>query len=314
MTFQIEWWILPPALGLLALALASLRGWSTAGTSARAEACSRVVIALVAVAIGLRPCATDEVEVITPSQVDLVVLLDRTASMGARDHEGGERMAGAGQDLVALTSAAGANVSVIVFDDDARLAVPFTTDTRTLGTFFETVGWRPSAKATGSDISVAVDLAGQVLRDAAANRPDHTRFLVYAGDGEQTADTAPASFAPLAELVSDALVLGYGTARGGTMPTTPGGDDVVRVDGAPARSTIDEEALRAIADDLGGSYEHRASASALPTFAEAEARTQARVVPGREYYWMFALAGTPFLLHLLAVAVLSARTAREELR
>ncbi|WP_235736271.1 VWA domain-containing protein [Nocardioides alcanivorans] len=209
---------------------------------------------------------------------------------------------------------AGSRVAVIVFDDDARLAVPFTTDVTTLAAFWETVGWRPSAKASGSDVSVAAELAEHVLRRAAEERPDHERYVVYVGDGEQTAEAAPASFAPVQELVSGALVLGYGTPSGGRMTVSDDSDEPIRIDGKVQLSKIDESALKAIAEQVGGEYAHRAAAGDLPELvASGPTETATETVPGDEYYWIVAVVAVGGLLWLLWVSVAGLRSAREEL-
>lgn len=310
-----EWVVLVGAVPLLVWTVIQVAGSRRSDGPALAAAWSRVVVAAAIVAIGLRPTAVDEVEVPVPGTTDVVLLVDRTASMGASDAVGGRsRIEALGDDLAELViGTGGANVSVIVFDDDARVTVPSTTDATAVATHLRTLGWRPSAKATGSDISVAFDTARDVLEASAASALEHRRFVVYAGDGEQTADAVPASFAPLSELLDGALVLGYGTEDGGPMPIAPGETEQVTLDGEVQRSVIDEENLRAIATDLGGDYLHRTGAGDLPAFAEAEASTATELQPGTEYHWWIALAASGFLLHLLIGAVLELRQVREEL-
>lgn len=318
MSAQPVWVVLVVAVAaLLVVGWSALREWRPSSRGQRGALLARVVIALLAVGIGLRPTAMHEVEVPVPSTTDLVLLVDRTASMGALDGAAGRaRIEAAGEDLAELVRrTAGANTSVIVFDDAARVAVPFTTDATSVATFLRTVGWRPSAKATGSDISVAVELAESVLSTAREEHPEHRRFLVYAGDGEQTQDRAPGSFAGLAEGLSGSLVLGYGTRGGGPIPVAPGEQETVTIAGEEQVSRIDEAALARIAEEIGGDYVHRTGPAGLPTLAEPGATgSRIEVQPGAEYYWVLALAAVPFLLVLLAVAVRGSRVAREELR
>ncbi|MFC6152304.1 vWA domain-containing protein [Nocardioides yefusunii] len=280
----------------------------------RGAALSRLLVALAVVGIGLRPTATEQVEVPVPSTTDLVVLLDRTASMAALDAAGGRsRIEAAGDDLAALVTATrGAEVTVVVFDDDARVAVPTTTDATAVGSFLRSVGWRPSVKATGSDVSVAVDLTSQLLTAMQAADPDHERYLVYAGDGEQTQSAAPSSFAELADLVDGALVLGYGTEQGAPMPVAPGETEQVSVDGEVQLSKIDEKNLNTIAADLGAPYLHRTDGGELPEFASAEHRTRSELEAGAEYHWWIALGAFPFLVHLMVLAVRDLREVRRE--
>ncbi|WP_166390153.1 VWA domain-containing protein [Nocardioides ochotonae] len=316
MSVQPVWPVLVLAAVALVLSCWSLRDWRSSSGMQRGALAARVVLALLAVGIGLRPTGLHEVEVPVPSTTDLVLLVDRTASMGALDGPAGRaRIEAAGEDLAELVQqTAGANTTVIVFDDVARVAVPFTTDAAAVSTYLRTVGWRPSAKATGSDISVAVELAEQVLRSARAEHPEHQRYLVYAGDGEQTQDGAPGSFGSLREGLTGSLVLGYGTAEGGAMPVAPGEQRLVEIEGEEQVSRIDGAALSRIAEELGGQYLHRTGPGSLPTLTRGPTSARVELQPGEEHYWVLALAAVPFLLHLLAVAVWGSRAAKEEQR
>ncbi|MBC9734020.1 vWA domain-containing protein [Nocardioides marmotae] len=315
MTWQPDWWLVlttaAAAITFAAIAARRRRG-SPRGT--RARDLVQVVVALGLVLVALRPSGQHEREVPAENAVDLVVMLDRTASMGAMDHAGGRsRMEGAAEDLVQLVAgAAGAHVSVIVFDDTARLLVPATTDVRSVVTTLGTVGWRPSAKAMGSDVSVGVELAHETLTKLAAQRPGNDRALVYAGDGEQTQSTARGSLAALAELVDEAWVLGYGTSAGGVMPVAPGASELVSRDGVEQRSVLDEETLQEMAEELDGSYVHRTGGGTLPDVARPAGSAARELVPGADYYWVVALVLVPPLLVCLAVAVRRWRAVKEE--
>ncbi|MBM9461783.1 VWA domain-containing protein [Nocardioides sp. zg-536] len=314
MTWQSEWWLVALTVaGLAAIVVATAKDWGRASRAGGVTGAVRVLVAAGLVVIALRPSGEQEVETPVAVAADVVVMLDRTASMGALDHRGGRsRMEGAGEDLAALVAdAAGAHVTVITFDDTARVLVPATTDVNSVVTTLRTVGWRPSAKATGSDVSVGVDLAREVLVRAAELRPGNRRMIVYAGDGEQTQAAARASFAPLADLVHEAWVLGYGTSAGGVMPIAPDDSALVTRDGVQQRSVIDEDALRGIAEELSGTYAHRSGADGLPDTTVQAAGPERELVPGAEHYWIVALALVPFLLAHLVVAVRRWREIKE---
>ncbi|HTW18322.1 MAG TPA: VWA domain-containing protein [Nocardioides sp.] len=317
MMLQPIWPILISAVVLLAAtAVWAWRHWPRQSRGSRLTSVLRILLAVAAVVVGLHPVGALQVEVPRERPVDIVVVLDRTTSMGAQDWERERpRMSGAAADLDELIrTVAGSRVAVVVFDDEARLAVPFTTDATTLSGFWRTAGWRPSTKASGSDISVAAGLTTQVLREAKEERPGHSRYLIYLGDGEQTAETPPASFAPARELVSGALVLGYGSRAGGPMTTSPESAELIRLDGEVQLSRIDEGALKAIAEQLGAEYRHRTSLGDLPELTtEGAAPIVTETVPGQEYYWIVALAAALGLLALIGLCVTGIRSAREEL-
>lgn len=317
MILHPSWSVLAPAVLLtVATVLWAVRGWRGQPVSLKVASAARVMLALLCVGVGLGPSTAVQVDVPREANADVVLMVDRTASMGAEDYDGDQsRMTGVVQDLDRLTSDWSAvNVSVLVFDDDAQIAVPFTTDMTAVNGYLQSMGWRPSTKAAGSDISIGVDLADQLLTEAAEAHPDRQRYLVYAGDGEQTRSDAPASFDKLADLITDALVLGYGTEQGAVMPVAPGSDQVIEIGGRKQRSRADPAALRKIADQLRARYLARPGPNDPPglvTQPSGGGRTEQR--PGEAYYWALALGAVPPLLYLLWLAVSAARAAREEL-
>jgi Ca-activated chloride channel family protein len=104
-----------------------------------------------------------------------------------------------------------------------------------------------------------------------------------------------------------ALVLGYGTAKGGVMPIRqvppdqlpPSEEDARPLipdprTGKPARSRLDETTLRDIATELGGTYVHSDGEADMRELAAEVTRAAYAdlepVDPDRELRWMWALA------------------------
>ncbi|QXT63602.1 VWA domain-containing protein [Tessaracoccus palaemonis] len=315
MTVTPLWWLiaLVAALAIVWLIAGISHGALRTGPWLRGFA----VLALVAV-IATQPAlaATDE-PAEAPAGLDVVLVIDRTTSMGAEDYDGDRpRMDGVAADVTELVSRLGAaRYSAIVSDNEATQALPWTTDARAVTSLAQTVGWRDESYGTGSDIAAAEPLATQLLSDSAATRPEAHRLLVYLGDGEQTSPEAPSSFAPAAAYLDGALVLGYGTTEGGRMRTTPDSDEYVTRDGSPQISRIDEDNLRQIAAQLGGGYEHRTApgvfASDLPAAAVAVSGDDAA---GRSLAWIAAAAALLPLLWGLSVCVRHWRRSREDVR
>ncbi len=255
------------------------------------------VLALMA-AIALQPAIAGSEDTPTPTATDVVLLIDRTTSMGAADHNGQRpRMEGVAADVGDLVAAMpSARYTVVVMDNDARVEVPWTTDTTAVVTFAETMGWREETYGIGSDISVGKPLAEQLLSASAESRPQARRFLVYLGDGEQTMDSSPASFDTLAPLLTGSSVWGYGTEQGGQMTLRRDTDELVERDGVPQLSMIDETTLQQIAEDLGGTYNHRTGPGGLDFWSDGTGQSTGETgTPDR------SLSG---LLALMAAAVL----------
>lgn len=237
----------------------------------------RVAIALAFVVVLLRP-GIGEAEVATQvADVDVIVVLDRTRSMAALDHDGREpRIRGAQDDLRALADALpGARLAMLSFGAEARLTLPFTTDASAFESAVETIELEGPQEGEGSRADRPAAELQEVLERAAEQRPDRRRIVVYVGDGE---DTAPAgadqSFDDVADLVSGGVVLGYGTAEGAAMPAD---DDLdgdrghvtdPETDGT-AISRADLDNLRGIAEELDVPFRHRTGPGGIDAVVES---------------------------------------------
>lgn len=232
----------------------------------------RALSALLIVASVLAPQFAHQEPPSPPTGADVVLLVDRTTSMGARDHAGGQpRMAGVAADIAEIVAALpNSRFAVITSDNQARISAPWTTDTAAVVTLGETMGWREEGYGTGSDIAAGAPLAEELLRTSAAARPEAERYLFYFGDGEQIAPYEPASFAALADLLDGARVFGYGTDKGGVMALRVDTDELVTRGGVAQLSRLDEARLRAIAGQLGGVYQHRSASGGLSLPAAPE--------------------------------------------
>lgn len=288
MTLSPSWPLLAAAAAVLAWHL-----WASRDSLGSRATWLRGLTILLLGAVALQPTITDGDESPTPTATDVVLVIDRTTSMGAQDYDGQRpRLDGVAADINALVSAMpSARYTVVVMDNDARVAVPWTTDTAAVATFAETMGWREESFGIGSDISVGKPLAEQLLSDSAQTRPQARRFLLYFGDGEQTLEASPGSFASLSPVLTDSMVLGYGTTEGGTMALRPDTDALVERDGVPQISRIQEDALQTIADQLGGEYRHRTAPGGLDFWADgAGAATGETGSPAYSLTWLLAIA------------------------
>lgn len=311
MTFDVQ----PAALALVTVALVvtlwwQRRMWRDIHTWLRLMAL--VLLAGVALQPGFEHASGEE----APTGMDVVLLVDRTTSMAAQDYDGNRpRIEGVAADVEALVGTMpGARYTVVTSDNEARVAAPWTTDGAAVITLARTIGWREEGLGTGSDIAAGLPLAKQLLQDSAAERPGVRRYFVYLGDGEQISKHSPASFAPLRELIDDALVLGYGTSAGGVMAMHVGTDELVTRDGAPAKSKIDEAALRTIAEQTGGSYQHRTAPGALEGWAPAAGASVSEAAHrDTSLAWWLAVGAATMWCADLAVAARRMRGAKEEL-
>lgn len=231
----------------------------------------RIAIAVTFVIVLLRP-GFGTADVPTQlSDVDVLVVVDRTRSMAALDHAGAKpRIEGVRADLAALAEELpGARFAMIGFGAQGRLVLPFTTDVSAFESAVETLDLERPREGDGSSTARPVAEMVEVLERAAERRPDRRRVVVYVGDGEDTASAGDSpSFEQVADLVVGGAVLGYGTTDGAQMPAADDLDlDAGYVDdpetGEPAISRADLERLQEIADELDVDFLHRTGTGGL---------------------------------------------------
>lgn len=209
------------------------------------------------------------------STVDVWFVVDTTSSAVARDHPGGRpRMDGYRQDIPQIAQALpGARFALVTFDSAARTTMPLTTDVNALETAVETMRQEVTLYSTGSSITVAQDHLREALTRTRESRPGRAQVVFYLGDGEQTNGEAPTPFT-LDDLVDGGAVLGYGTAEGGPMVSRSSlgieEGDITTADGETAISQASEADLRAVAEQLGVPYVHRAGGDIGPALAETD--------------------------------------------
>jgi Ca-activated chloride channel family protein len=208
------------------------------------------------------------------TDIDILVVVDRTRSMAALDYQAAPRINGVKQDLTALSDALpGARFGLMTFGADATLELPFTSDTSTFATAVDTLRLEGPFDGTGSQTDRPLQAMQSVLERADEQHPDRRRIVVFVSDGEETGGSEPASYSGLEDLVDGGIVLGYGTDEGAKMPTA---DDLSAKDGyvydqesgEDAVSRIDEDNLEAIADQLGIDYQHRTRPGGMDTVAQ----------------------------------------------
>lgn len=218
------------------------------------------------------------------SDVDVIVVVDRTRSMAALDYDGRQpRLLGAEQDLQELAAGLpGARFAMIAFGTEARQVLPLTTDASAFDAAVQTIDLEGPQEGDGSQAERPAAVLAETLARAKDADPGRRRVVVYVGDGEDTSPVgtgdqpAPADgFASLREEVSGGVVLGYGTTNGAVMPTddplAPGADSgnyvVDSSTGQSAVSRADLDNLREVADQLGVPFEHRTSPGGMDDVA-----------------------------------------------
>ncbi len=277
MTFaRPDWlWLLVPAALCLGFAWAACRrrrtmaaGWpalaAKPGRRALKSTCFVCAVAALALAgagphLGIgKPDASSK----TPSRLRLMVVLDCSRSMLARDVPP-DRL-GAAKRLVldVLSRLPGLDVGLVGFAGRAWLACPPTPDRAGLALFLD--GLTPeTAPLGGTDPATGLEAAGLAL---AGVRP---AAVLLVTDGQATVASAGPARTPLPPGVP-VIAVAVGSDRAATVPG-PGGEVLRDAAGSPVAAGVDYPALAALAAATGGAAYRLAPDAPWPAAAIAAA-------------------------------------------
>lgn len=230
--------------------------------SRRSTARSDVAVLLLAVlAVGLLVAALTRPQVLhhrrTPvfAQQDLVVLLDRSVSMRARDirpSRTGRALAELRRFLQRKPDAID-RVGLVAFAGTPLVLSSLTSDVDSLLFYLDWVGEDPSI-LYGTDVGAALSSALDVVRRAP--RPARTMFLVIS-DGEDNGGTLDRAVAAVRAEGIPVHCIGIGSDDEARLPlAAPGGrDGFLRDDaGRLVTTRFSEATLRSLASATGGRY------------------------------------------------------------
>lgn len=244
------------------------------------------------------------------TNADVLFVVDTTGSISAEDYNGNRpRLEGVRADVVDIaTHFPGARYSLITFDTDASLELPWTTDLGALTSLVEVVDQERTAYSQGSRLDVATEMTSAAL-GRSAKSGDRLRYVFFFSDGEQSEQRSFA-FAGVGRQIAGGAVLGYGTERGAKMRDFWGRSSSIGNDGyiydyatgEDAVSRIDERNLRTVADQLGVTYVHRTEPGGVEQLTQAAAAGAKQRFTDRD---SGALQGSRHLGWVLGFAVLA---------
>jgi Ca-activated chloride channel family protein len=291
----------------LSLFLGNGRPSVVVGSSAR-TALLTLALALVVVALAGPRVGTDIAET-RAGGLDLVVALDVSASMAARDVPP-DRLERARFAVARMAEARPTDrLALVVFAGEAALLSPLTRDGGAFRLFLDAAG-PDIVGSAGSEPARALEVAASAFDPGESTRP-RAILLVTDGENPNVEDRDQD-----AELVSNALrregiavlALGVGTAEGGTIPL-PGGR--IKRDGAGAvvNTRLDRSALGRLAgeDVFDVSAESaQALARRLDDIAGAGGSIERVPTVAERYQWPLAVALAGLILERLLAALAGA--------
>jgi Ca-activated chloride channel homolog len=242
-----------------------------------------------------------------PAGPDVVLCLDVSRSMRARDLEP-DRLGTAQREIVTLTQQAfGARLGLVVFAGTAQLAVPLTADLESVAVL--AVAMDPSSVARGgSDLGAAIDTASAALERSHAVAGS----MVVLTDGEDFSGAARAAAERARARGIIVHCLGFGTSAGSKIVVdTPDGEVFLRdATGADVVTTLDVGSLAAVAEAGGGTFAVAAPDALARLYAQSllpRAESVAALDPDREHAHRFQWPLLAALLFWMLASVMPQR-------
>jgi Ca-activated chloride channel family protein len=278
--------------------------------------CGGLLFALLAL---LEPLVGAAGTTLTPKGADVVLVLDVSRSMLARDSSP-TRLRAAQREIEALTKeAAGDRLALVLFAGAARRLVPLTRDLESLRALLEGVGPESVAQG-GSDVEAGLDTALAALAAGASGEPGGRRddaAIVLLGDGEELQGSGLAAAQRCRARGVVVHALGFGSREGSkiALAAEPGREAFLRDRaGRDVVSALDAAALARLAEATGGTYADAASSrNALVDLVRGKIEPHARAALAAadrseradRFQWPLAVA---LLLFALASRWSDART------
>jgi Ca-activated chloride channel family protein len=265
---------------------------------------SAYTMALVFFAIALaQPQCGEKAEVAKRRGIDVVVALDASKSMYARDVTP-SRLERAKLELTSLLdSLKGDRVGLVVFAGDAFIQCPLTSDYAAAKLFLRAVD-PESMPQGGTNIGAALLLSRHVLENADRGAKD--RVVVLLSDGEDLTGDITEGIDSLKEFGARVLAIGIGSDSGEPIPLLNKSGDVVgyRKDenGVTVISHLDRAGLTHIASATSGEFFYQPRGVAMgdvvkiiDTLQKSELESRVTMKYG-EAYQPFVAVGLAFLV------------------
>ncbi|MGQ9887923.1 MAG: VWA domain-containing protein [Aggregatilineales bacterium] len=216
-----------------------------------------------------RPTWGTDVEAIETQGVSVMIVLDVSRSMLARDVLPSRLEHAKLSVLNLIEKLAGSEIGLILFAGQPLIQFPLTTDTRTLGPFVNAAS-ADSISQQGTNLADALLLA---VSSFDQKRPTAKNVVVISdGEGHRGNPLDAAAEAAAADIKVHAV--GYGDPAGAPIPVLDSAGRIAgyrtNPDGSLVLSRLDEETLREIANRAGGLYQ-RADSDNAAISAVAEA-------------------------------------------
>jgi Ca-activated chloride channel homolog len=236
-----------------------------------------------------------------PRGTDLVLCLDVSRSMRARDLAASSRLTRAREEISELVDQLGGDrLGLVVFAGEAKILSPLTRDADAIATL-ATAADELSVGRGGTDLGAAIELARGMFRAAESERA----AIVVLSDGEDHGGGGRAAAQAAREAGLRVHCIGLGTEGGAKIPLDPeeGGGFLRDASGVEVVTALLPADLRSIAEAGGGLYvdaargrrvlatlwRGRVAGQKLATSSAGDA-SGTRPQPANRYFWPLLLA------------------------
>lgn len=226
---------------------------------------SATATALVCFAFALaQPQCGEKAEVVKRRGIDVVVAIDASKSMYARDVQP-SRLDRARLELTSLLDQLkGDRVAIVAFAGDAFVQCPLTSDYAAAKMFLRAVDPEQMPQG-GTNIGAALLLSRQVFDSADRGAKD--RVVVLLSDGEDLTGDIAEGVDALKEIGAKVLAVGIGSDEGERIPILNKQGEVAgyRKDesGTTVLTRLDRAGLQRVASDTGGEFFYQARGVAV---------------------------------------------------
>src|SRR5262249_8531297 len=225
-------------------------------------------LALIAFALAQPQCGT-RAELTKRRGIDLVVALDASKSMFARDVQPNRLERAKLELLTLLDELKGDRVGIVVFAGDAFIQCPLTSDYAAAKMFLKAVDPEQMQQG-GTNIGGALLLAKQLLDNADRGAKD--RVVVLLSDGEDFSGEVSDATSALREAAVKVFAIGIGSESGEPIPLLNRNGEVTGykkdVNGNTVLTRLDRAGLAAIAQATEGEFFYEPHTVAMREVAE----------------------------------------------
>ena len=277
---------------------------------------NRMIILVLLLIISQRPMLKNKAGLTYKLDIDVLFVIDNTASMNAIDVNNDTRLKAVINDCKhVIDKLEGASYAVVTFGNFSQVRMPFTNDAGDIQEIISGIKITDPTYAVGSSLDLPYEDI-KTLLTSSKDKEEHHTVLLFISDGELTTEEKNAmnlgKYKDLVDLIDSGAVLGYGDANGGKIRITESLAKKSLVDSEgylldktkspyqAAISKIDENNLKDLASNLSVDYIHMDKTSKINSLLDEIIKSATKDKDDTEYsnkdlYYYFSMTLLIFL-------------------